>query len=424
MPVNIILGLQWGDEGKGKIVDLMSENADYVVRYHGGNNAGHTVVLGDKKFFFRLIPSGIFHTRPCGIIANGTVVDLDVLTNEINILEAEGINLTDKLVISPRCHLILPYHKELDAAYEKARGKEGLGTTKRGIGPAYADKVSYNGIRMYELLDWKLFTEKFTFQAKIKNKILKTFNIKPLNITKELEKIKKLRGKIIKFVKDAYCITQTAIDEEKNILLEGAHGIMLDTDWSPYPFSTASNTIVGEANIGAGVPFNSIKRIIGIVKAFTSRVGGGPLPTELNNASSKAIREKGAEYGTTTGRPRRIGWLDLEAVKFSCRINSVTEIVITKLDILSGLKEIKICTGYKLKDAVVPYSSCGYKELAKVKPIYKTFAGWEEDISYIRNYNDLPAKCKEYLKFISEFLNVKISIASVGAERNANVYMN
>jgi adenylosuccinate synthase len=423
MPANIVLGLQWGDEGKGKIVDLLAENADYVVRYHGGNNAGHTVVLGDKKHSFHLIPSGIFHNKPCTIIANGLVLDLEVLNNEISVLESEGVNLKNKLFISPRAHIIMPYHKVLDEAYEKARGAHGLGTTKRGIGPAYSDKVCYNGIRIYELLDWKLFTEKFTFQAKLKNKLLKCLNCKPVNISRELEKFKYLRSRIKGYVRDTYDILSTAIDNNKNILLEGAHGIMLDVDWSPYPFSTASNTIVGEANIGAGIPINKIARVIGIVKAYLSRVGGGPVPTELNDSMANAIREKGIEFGTTTNRPRRIGWLDLEAVKFSCRINTVTELVITKLDILSGLKEIKICTGYELKGEPIPYSSCGYKELAKVKPVYRTFEGWKEDISFIRKYEDLPVKCKEYLSFISEFLNVPISIASVGAERNANVYM-
>jgi adenylosuccinate synthase len=363
MSVHVILGLQWGDEGKGKIVDLFAKDSDYVVRYHGGNNAGHTVVLGEKKFFFRLTPSGIFHKKSTAIISNGVVIDLEVLLNEVKILRAEGLNLKNKLIISPRCHLILPYHKELDLAYENARGKHKLGTTKRGIGPAYSDKVSYNGIRVYELLDWKLFEESFRFQAKIKNKILKTFDVPPVNIEKELKKIKQYRRKILPYIKDTYLILHKAIKDKKNILLEGAHGIMLDNDWSPYPYATATNTVTGAVNTGSGIPVNAVKKVTGVVKAFTSRVGSGPLPTEIHDGLDIDIRERGAEYGTTTGRPRRIGWLDLEAVKFACDINNVTELCVTKLDILSTLKQIKVCVGYTLNGRKISYSSCGYKEL-------------------------------------------------------------
>lgn len=418
MSVHIVLGLQWGDEGKGKIVDLYAKNSDYVVRYQGGNNAGHTVVLGEKKFFFRLIPSGIFHKNAKAVISNGVVIDLGVLLNEIKILQDEGIVLKNKLFISPRCHLILPYHKELDLAYENARGKNKLGTTKRGIGPAYADKVSYNGIRVYELLNWKLFEERFRFQAKIKNKILKTFSVPPINIYKELKKLKRYRSKILPFVEDTYELLAKAIDRNKNILLEGAHGIMLDTDWSPYPFATASNTVTGTSNSGAGIPVYNIKKVTGVVKAFTSRVGGGPLPTEIKDDLCIDIRERGAEYGTTTGRPRRIGWLDLEAVKFACDINNVSELVITKLDILSTLRQIKAGVGYKLRGKKISYSSCGYKELYALKPVYKTFKGWSEDISGIRKYRDLPKACRDYLSFIEKFLEVPVKLVSVGAERN------
>lgn len=422
MPVDVVLGLQWGDEGKGKVVDLLAKNSDYVVRFHGGNNAGHTVVLGNKKFFFRLIPSGIFHKRPKAIIGNGVVVDLEVLLNEINILEAEGLNLKNKLFISPRCHLILPYHKELDIAYENSRGSKKLGTTKRGIGPAYSDKVTYNGIRFYELLDWKAFEKAFTFQARIKNKILQIFDVSPINIKSSLKTIKAIRSRVLPFIYDNYLLLDKAIKDKKNILLEGAHGIMLDTDWSPYPYSTASNVLTGAVNTGAGIPIKKVNNVIGVVKAFLSRVGEGPLPTELHSNLANQIRESGGEYGTTTGRPRRIGWLDLETVKFSCEINDVNQIVITKLDILSGLKEIKVCTGYKLNDKTINYSSCGYNELRNLKPVYKTFKGWSKDISSVRKFNDLPPECRTYLKFIEKFLSVKTKFVSVGAERNANIY--
>ena len=423
MPADVILGLQFGDEGKGKIVDLLSRKVDYVVRFHGGNNAGHTVVLKNKKFFFRLIPSGIFQKNATAIISNGVVIDIDVLLNEIKILEDEGLDLKKKLIISPRCHIIFCYHKQLDEAYEIARGKKGLGTTKRGIGPAYADKVSYNGIRLYELQNWKLFEEKFTFQCNIKNKILNIFDVPQINIPEELKKYKKIRNKILPFVKDTFPILMNALQKKKNILLEGAHGIMLDNDWSPYPYSTASNTVVGAVNTGSGIPVTSLNQIIGIVKAFTSKVGEGPFPTEIHNTLAVAVREKGAEYGTTTGRPRRIGWLDLEAVKFSCLINNVTGIALTKLDILSGLENIYVCTGYDLKGKKVTYTECVYDELYRIKPILVKFPGWKEDISGIRKFNELPSNCKKYLKYIEKFLKVPLKIISVGQERNQNIIM-
>jgi adenylosuccinate synthase len=422
MPVDIIIGLQWGDEGKGKIVDLLSEHSDIVVRYHGGNNAGHTVVLKDRKFFFHLIPSGIFHKNVRCVIANGVVIDLDVLLDEISVLEKEKIELKNKLFISPRCHLILPYHKCLDAAYENARGCNSLGTTKSGIGPVYSDKVSYNGIRIYELLDRKLFKESFTFQAQIKNKILQTFSVPPINIKKELEKYDRYRSIIKPFVTDTYALLRNSLSKGKNILLEGAHGIMLDNDWSPYPYTTASNTVIGQVNIGSGISLRSIRNITGVVKAYTSRVGRGPFPTELIGRAADDMREKGAEYGTTTHRPRRMGWLDLEAVKFSCEINNVNRLAVTKLDILSSLKTIKVCTGYKLKSKKITYSGCGYRELFNVTPVYRSFPGWKEDIGEIRSYKALPVNCRNYLQFIENYLKVPIAVSSVGAERNANIF--
>ncbi|MBI2017633.1 adenylosuccinate synthase [Candidatus Daviesbacteria bacterium] len=422
--VSVIIGTQWGDEGKGKIVDLLSEKADYVVRFHGGNNAGHTIVVDNKKYAFHLIPSGILQPQAIGIIGNGVIIDPEVLVSEIQMLQKEGVNLKKKLFISDRCHLILSYHKALDEAYENARGEEKLGTTKRGIGPTLADKVSYNGIRIYELLDWKNFVEKFTFQAKIKNEIIKTFGAKPINIKEELKKLKDIREEILPYVADTYQILQKAINNNKNILLEGAHGVMLDIDFSPYPYSTGSNVITGAVNIGSGVPVQSINQIIGVVKAYTSRVGSGPLPTEINNPLADQIREKGGEFGTTTGRPRRIGWLDLEAVKFAVEVCGVTEIAITKIDILSGLKEIKVCIEYELNGKPIPYSSCGYEELAKLTPIYKTLPGWKEEVAGITKFNDLPKNCQQYIKFIENFLGIKISIVSTGPAREEYIHLN
>ena len=415
--VSVVLGSQWGDEGKGRIVDLFSKNADYAVRFNGGNNAGHTVIVKGKKYPFHLIPSGILQPKTIAVIGNGVVLDLEVLISEIKMLEEEGRNLKGKLFISDRCHLILPYHKALDLAYENARGKNKLDTTKSGIGPVFSDKVSYNGLRLYELLKWDLFVEKFTFQAKIKNEILKTFKVTPINIKKELEKLSSLRKIILPYVTDTYQLLQKALRTNKKILMEGAQAVLLDVDFSAYPYTTASNTIIGAVNTGAGIPIQKIGSITGVVKAYTSKVGSGPFPTEINNKLADEIREKGKEYGTTTGRPRRVGWLDLESVKFSCEVSGVTNIAITKIDILSGLKEIKICLGYKLNGKPIPYSSCGYEELFKLTPIFKTLPGWKEEIAGITRFSELPKNCQNYIKFIENFLEVKISIVSTGPQR-------
>ncbi len=421
MSATIIIGSQWGDEGKGKIIDFLASTSDLVVRFHGGNNAGHTVIANNKKYPFHLIPSGILHKNVVGVIANGVIVDLEVLLTEIKMLRDDGIKLKNKLFISERCHIIMPYHKALDEAYENARGKNKLGTTKRGIGPCFSDKVSYNGIRIYELVHWEDFEKQFKFQAKIKNEILRTFQVKPINIAKELKKYKKLREEILPYVTDTIQLLQKAITKNKSILIEGAHGVMLDIDFSPYPYSTGSNVIAGAVSAGSGIRPQQIGQVFGVIKAYTSRVGGGPIPTELLNKTAENIREKGNEYGTTTGRPRRVGWLDLEAVKFACQVGGVTQICITKADILSGMDEIKVCVGYELKGKSIPASSCGYNELAHVKPIYKTLKGWPEDIVGITKYSKLPKNCQNYLKFIENFLELPIKIISTGSERNETI---
>lgn len=410
--VSVIVGTQWGDEGKGKIVDLLSEDADFVVRFHGGNNAGHTIKVSGKTYPLHLIPSGILHPKVKCVIASGVVIDPEVLVEEIKMFKPQ-----DRLFISERCHLILPYHKALDQAYENARGKEKLGTTGRGIGPTLADKVSYNGIRIYELRDWKLFVEKFTTQAEIKNRILKTFGVAEIHIKKELEKLSDLRKIILPFITDTYLLLNNAVMGSKKILMEGAQSVMLDVDFSPYPFSTGSNTLPGAINSGAGIPVKNISQVYGTVKAYTSRVGGGPLPTELTDKLGDSLREKGGEYGTTTGRPRRIGWLDLEAVKFACSVAGVTDIIVTKIDVLSGLEKIKVCIGYKLNGKNISYSSCGYQELSKLTPIYEEFAGWTEDITKVRTFNALPKNCQDYLHFIRDFLGIPVKLISTGPAR-------
>ena len=421
--IQLVIGSQWGDEGKGKIVDMMAEKSDLVVRFHGGNNAGHTVVVNGKKFPFHLIPSGILQKKPVVVIADGVVIDPDVLLEEMAIFEKMSINLKKKLVISPRCHLIMPYHKELDQAYENARGKNKLGTTKRGIGPVYADKVSYNGIRIYELMNWPLFVEKFKFQTEIKNKILVVFGVAPIKVETCLPIFKKLAEKIRPMVEDTFSLFQKAVSQKKQILLEGAHGVMLDNNFGLYPFVTASNVIEGGVNIGSGISSKKIDEIWGVVKAYTSRVGGGPLPTDLFDKTADGIRERGYEYGTTTGRPRRVGWLDLPAVKFACQLSSVNRVAITKIDILSGLSQIRVCLGYKLSGKKIEFSQCGYQELEKLTPIYKSFSGWKEDISKIKSFNKLPKNCQKYVKFIEKYLQVKIKIVSVSPERKASIFV-
>lgn len=415
--MSVILGTQWGDEGKGKIVDLLAENVDFAVRFHGGNNAGHTIIANDKKYPLHLIPSGVLHPDATCVIANGVIVDLEVLAQEIDMFTSDGVKLDGRLFLSDRCHLILPYHKALDIAYENARGDKKLGTTARGIGPCYGDKVSYNGIRVYELKNWDLFVEKFVFQAEMKNKILETFGVAPLNTERELERLAELREKVLPFIADTYQLLQKALLENKKILMEGAQAVMLDVDFSPYPFCTGSNTIPGAINTGAGIPVQKIGNISGVVKAYTSRVGRGPFPTELKDKLGDEIREKGKEFGTTTGRPRRVGWLDLEAVKFACEVSGATEVMITKIDILSGLEKIKACIGYELDGKPIPYSSCGYEELERLTPVYKEFAGWTEDIMQVKNFADLPKTCQEYVKFIEDFLDVPVKLISTGPKR-------
>lgn len=415
--VTLVIGSQWGDEGKGKIIDSLAEKSDFVVRFHGGNNAGHTVIANGKKYPFHLMPSGILHPKAIGIIANGTVLDLEVLISEIDTLEADGIKLSGKLFISDHCHIVLPYHKALDEAYEKARGKNSLGTTKRGISQTYADKVSYNGIRLYDLKNWEEFKKKFTFQCGVKNKILKTFGVQPINVSNELKKYKQFKEKLLPFITDTFQILKKAVNDKKSILLEGAHGVMLDNDFGSYPFVTGSNVITGGVNTGSGIQSQKVDQVWAVVKAYTSKVGEGPFPTELNDATAEYIREKGAEFGTTTGRPRRIGWLDLEAVKFTVDVTGTTHLAITKADVLSGVKELKVCTGYEFKGKPIPFSSCGYLELGTLKPVYKTFKGWTEDISKIKKYSELPENCREYLTFIEKFLGVKIAIFSTGPAR-------
>ncbi|MDP2585342.1 MAG: adenylosuccinate synthase [Candidatus Levybacteria bacterium] len=417
MALNVVIGAQWGDEGKGKIIDYLAATSDYVIRFHGGNNAGHTVINKFGKFALHLIPSGIFHSKTIVIIGNGVIIDLQVLLEEIEMLKKCKIKLGNKLFISPRCHLIMPYHKLLDSLYEKAKGKNKTGTTGRGIGPTYSDKVSYNGIRIADLMNFKSFSEKLKIQLLVKNKILKTLGAKQLS-QKNIDKIFfNFREKIKPYVKEPFSLIQNAIKEKKNILLEGAQGTLLDCDFGTYPFVTGSTVLAGGINAGAGIPVNKIDNVIGIAKAYLTRVGEGPFPTELSNGTGEKLRTIGGEFGTTTGRPRRCGWLDIELLKFASYINGFTELAITKLDVLDTFSEIKLCTHYALNGKKVNYFDGDANFLSKVKPIYKTYKGWNKSTKGITKYAELPLAAKQYLKEIEKLTGVKIKYISTGPKR-------
>ncbi|MGB3346342.1 MAG: adenylosuccinate synthase [Candidatus Humimicrobiia bacterium] len=418
MPGIVVIGTQWGDEGKGKIIDYLSKDADVVVRFQGGNNAGHTVVTKGQKFQFHLIPSGILNPDITNVIGNGVVVDLEVLIDEIDDLHSKGI-ITTNLKISPNSHLVMPYHRILDEARENLLGNMKIGTTKRGIGPSYSDKASRSGIRMQDLLNIKVFNKKLEFVLKEKNAILtKIYNLQPLDFNDILEKFKYLSKKIGDYVLDTSKLINDALDEDKKVLFEGAQGTFLDIDHGTYPFVTSSSTVAATACIGSGIGPTRIDKIIGVTKAYTTRVGQGPFPTEIKGKLGTMLREKGSEYGATTGRPRRCGWLDTVLLKYASRINSITFLALTKLDVLSFLNNIKICNSYSYNDKY--YKELPYNQniFQNVNPLYENFLGWEEEISEVRNFNDLPKEAKKYIKRIEDEVKVPIRLVSVGPERD------
>ena len=419
--IEIIIGSQWGDEGKGKIVDLLSQKADCVIRFNGGNNAGHTVINKYGYFSLHLVPSGIFNPKTKAMITGGVVIDLAVLIDEIKVLKKSIPGFKKRLYISPRAHVIMPYHKMIEKVYEEAKGKAKTGTTGRGISPTYADKVSYNGIRIGDLLKPNIFKQKLKLNLLVKNTILKAFKQKPLDLKTvyqdELKKFKQIKP----YVKETLTPIQKAITKKKFILVEGAQGMYIDNNWGTYPFVTASNIVSGAVTAAAGIPPTQINKVTGVVKAYTTRVGAGPFPTELLDKDGEKLRKFGNEFGTTTGRPRRCGWLDLELIRFASLVNGFTNLAITKLDILDEFKIIKVCTGYRLNGKKVNYQDCDTYSLKKVKPIFKQFKGWQKPISKIRKYQDLPKEAKKYLIFIEEFIGVKISIVSIGPKRSQTI---
>lgn len=417
MAATIVIGAQWGDEGKGKIIDVLSEASDFVVRFHGGNNAGHTVINKYGTFPLHLMPSGIFAPKAKACISNGTVIDLEVLIGEIEMLLKAGFKLENRFFISPRCHLIMPYHKLLDNLYEEAKGEAKTGTTGRGIGPVYADKVSYHGIRIIDLFNKKQFSEKLEIQLRIKNKIIVALGGKPLD-QKEIEKtFYGFFKKIQSYINEPFPLLQKAIKTNKSILLEGAQAVFLDNDWGTYPFATASTILPGGANAGAGLPPVTIKQTLGVVKAYTTRVGAGPFPTELNDETGESLRKAGREFGTTTGRSRRCGWFDAELIRFAAAISGFTGIAITKLDVLDGFEELRVCTGYTLNGKAVHYYDGDAEFLNKIKPVYKTLKGWKEQTRGATKFDKLPARAQQYVREIEKLVGVPVLYISTGPAR-------
>lgn len=421
MPVSVILGTQWGDEGKGKIVDLLSEDFDIIARYQGGANAGHTIVLNGKKYVLHLIPSGMLHNHSICVIGNGVVIDPVALMDEIKMLENEGIEVQNRLFISHKAHLIMPYHKLIDQISE-SKSQKAIGTTGRGIGPSYIDKFSRVGIRIVDLLDRKGFEQKLRQNIEEKNQILrKLYDYEELNLEDIIEKYLEFDKLIDPYIKDTNYLLNQAIREGKNILAEGAQGAMLDVDHGTYPFVTSSNPTVGGACTGLGIPPTSINRVIGVVKAYTTRVGNGPFPTELNDETGELLRKQGAEFGATTGRPRRCGWLDLPQLNYSCMINGVTDIAITKIDVLSGIEQIKVCTGYKINGNLTKNFPADLPSFEKIECVYDTLEGWEEFDCDIKNYEELPVNLKNYLDYITNQTGIAINIVSLGADRDRTI---
>jgi len=425
MPVVVLIGAQWGDEGKGKVVDYFAAKADVVVRFQGGNNAGHTLVVGGEKIILHLIPSGILHPGKLCIIGNGLVIDPKVLCEEIDLLKSKGHFKDDsRLKISERGQLILPYHRLIDVASEDKKGKGKIGTTGRGIGPAYADKASRIGFRFCDLKNPRLLKQKLGQCIEEKNIYLtRVCGAEPLNTDEVIEEFMGYSTRLAHYADDTSLLLNKLIAQRKRILFEGAQGTMLDLDHGTYPFVTSSNTVAAAACVGAGISPRLVDRIIGISKAYTTRVGGGPFPTELTDKTGERIRERGGEYGATTGRPRRCGWIDLVQLKYAARINGLTDLVITKLDVLSGIDPLMVCTGYKYKGKVLKDFPAEAEVLDRVQPVLKKIRGWKEDIGRIRDLDDLPGSAKSYLKMIESELQVPILAVSVGKERNEIIVM-
>lgn len=417
MSVTVVLGMQWGDEGKGKAVDVLAREFDFVARFNGGNNAGHTVVTSAGTFKIHLIPAGILQPRPRCLIGGGVVMDPAVLIEEINVLRAAGVKIEGRLFIARRAHVIMPYHKILDGLYEQAKGAGATGTTRRGIGPAFADKVSYNGLRWSDLADADLFAEKLRVQLALKNKLIVALGGAPLEFQTLYDDYRADYEILKPYIVELYPIIERGLRAGKTFLLEQAQGTLLDPDWGTYPFVTASTTLASAATAGLGIPPRALSRIIGVAKAYTTRVGAGALPTEIVEPGDapRALQEVAA----TTGRIRRGGWFDAEVARFAARINGVNELFLTKLDILSQFETIPVCVGYEFEGRRVRYHELDAYALARAKPIYRAMRGWQCDITRARRYADLPPRARQYVETIEKLVGVPVRWISVGPEREA-----
>lgn len=423
MPSTVIIGTQWGDEGKGKIVDLVSENADLIARYQGGANAGHTIKVDGEQTILHLVPSGILHSTPVCVIGNGVVFDPEIFLSEINALKKKGINVSPKrLAISNKAHIIMPYHKTLDKAREAKRAGKKIGTTGKGIGPCYEDKACRIGIRAGDLRSPELLRSKIEYALQEKNILLKNlYNFEEHSVDEIMDNVMAISPEILPYIQDTDAIIHKALAEDKKILLEGAQGVHLDIDHGTYPYVTSSTTISGGACSGAALSPKDIDEVIGVVKAYTTRVGEGPFPTELEDDTGRYLQTKGHEFGATTGRPRRCGWLDLVILRESVRLNGLTGIAITKLDVLEGLPELKICVEYELDGNRLQYPPQNEGELSRVKPVYITMPGFEADLSKCKKYDELPEEARNYIAKIEEILNVPVDFVSVGPGREQTI---
>jgi adenylosuccinate synthase len=421
MPAIVVLGAQWGDEGKGKATDLLGERVDYVVRYQGGNNAGHTVVIGDQKFALHLLPSGILSPNTTSVIGNGVVIDPGVLFTEIDALNARGVD-TSNLVISSNAHLITNYHVTLDKVTERFLGKSKIGTTGRGIGPTYGDKVARVGIRVQDLFDEKILRAKVEGALLNKNQVLvKVFNRRAVEVDAVVEELLGFADRLQPFVQDTVLLLNNALDAGKTVLLEGGQGTLLDVDHGTYPFVTSSNPTAGGACTGSGIGPTKISRVIGILKAYTTRVGSGPFPTELLDDDGEKLRQIGGERGVTTGRPRRCGWFDAPIARYATRVNGLTDFFLTKLDVLTGWEEIPVCVAYEIDGKRVEELPSSQTDFHHAKPIYEMVPGWKEDISGAKSLSDLPKTAQNYVKFLEEISGAPISAIGVGQDRNATI---
>ena len=416
-----IVGAQWGDEGKGKVVDFLASSFDYTARYAGGHNAGHTVIFNNHKYILQLIPSGILREGKKAVIGPGTVVDLVALVGELENLRKSNIEVRGRLFLSNRAHVIFPYHREMDRAAESARGEAKIGTTSRGIGPAYEDKMARRGIRVCDLLDAERLREKLDRVIVEKNAISAATWGHPLETAGTYEKTLEIAAQIREFITDTTVLLNGALDTGESVLFEGAQGTMLDIDHGTYPFVTSSNAISGGAMTGLGVGPSRVTGVVGVTKAYTTRVGSGPFPTEMHDGDAADIRTRGNEFGAVTGRPRRCGWLDFPVLKYAKMLNGIDTFVVTKLDVFDAQAEIKVCTGYKYKGSALNEMPAEIEVLSQIEPVYKTLPGWQKPTTEAREVKELPVAARDYLNFISDALDTEIGMISTGPERDATI---